>query len=121
MYTSPAWWGFAQSHRNAGMETKSHTIKEFRLSSTRANVLDTSHSHVNPLLLCVRRQMIICSGKLLSMIIMFFIISSQKLKLTIIMCVFAYIISNFPLRAIEILLIGVFSFSDLQINLILIS
>ena len=30
MYASQAWWGFAQSHRNAGMETTSHTINRIQ-------------------------------------------------------------------------------------------
>ena len=71
MYASQAWWGFAQSYRNAGMETTSHTTK-FRLSSTRANVLVTALSHVNLSLLCVNKRMIICSDILLLMRILFF-------------------------------------------------
>ena len=30
MYDSQALWGFAQSHRNAGMETTSHTINRIQ-------------------------------------------------------------------------------------------
>ena len=109
MYASQAWWGFAQSQRDSGMETTSHTIYRIQTSSTRANVLVTALSHLNLSLLCVNRRMIICSDKLFQMRIMFFIISSQKPKLTIIMCAFAHIISNFPLRTTEILLIDAFS------------
>jgi len=30
MYASQAWWGFAQNHRNSGMETTSHTINRIQ-------------------------------------------------------------------------------------------
>ena len=30
MYASQAWWGFAQNHRNAGIETTSHTINRIQ-------------------------------------------------------------------------------------------